>query len=355
MIVFPSPAGCTPPLETQHGRVSVFGYDDKSKLIIRKVWFPVWTGVKHPLRLHVWSQRLCVKIHSWFSKMCDWTHGLFCSGCLGLADLPDRRRRSAALSHVSCTVQGRGLLPLLERIRLLFTQRATSDMCTAVSAAIKFSKKPKSPAHLMVQDELGHSFNHVLQWDAAQGSTTGRTELLNTFLQIGPENRFFFQMITQRICDDFWTARDFNWIYSVWSGNMVASCSMALSNTVLPGCCRRLSGGLCCCSCAEAAPASAADGWAYGELREHEGRGLPRSPLSCNSNRETLGWTVDGKRSRLQKLEKRWCTDSLLECQTRWWCQLKADRRVFCHRSSDQSAPGTESVDQRWVSVNNQD
>lgn len=115
-----------------------------------------------------------------------------------------------------------------------------------------------SPAHLLLQDQLRHAFNHLLQRHAAQGSPAGKTELLNTFLQIWPENTHF-PMMTQGICASFWRAADVV-MHLVSPGNMVASCSVAWSNTRLPGRSRLLSGGLCC-SRAEVSPASGADGW----------------------------------------------------------------------------------------------
>lgn len=153
---------------------------------------------------------------------------------------------------------------------------------------------------------------------------------------------------------------------------MVASCSMALSNMVLPGCCRLLSGGLCCTG---AEVASAAEGWTYRRAL-NEGTGLPRASLGWN-NRENiwLNWSVSETFRigwiKTEMIPHMWCnyisapvhtdftcTDQrrmryphlLVELQARRWCQIKAACGFFCYSSPDQSPPGTESVDQRQKS-----
>lgn len=109
------------------------------------------------------------------SKMRDWTYGLFWYGSLGLRFLPDRRRRSTPSCGILILLRGQKQTDCCPRHA--DHKRVTSGVCPAVLFNCW------SPTHLILQDQMRHTSNHFLQRHAAQGSTAGRKELLNTFLQ----------------------------------------------------------------------------------------------------------------------------------------------------------------------------
>lgn len=74
---------------------------------------------------------------------------------------------------------------------MLLTNESLRGCVQLFSSASNFAERIEtpqavcwSPAHLMLQDQLRHASNRVLPVQVAQGSTVGRTELLNAFLQI---------------------------------------------------------------------------------------------------------------------------------------------------------------------------